>query len=182
MSANDKQPGGSHYRAAYQHWDFIADTGLGYFEAQVTKYISRHRKKNGLLDVLKAEHFLEKMIELRMHPNEHFCAVRRSFPLYTLTRYLQAQEPPLEKTETEIVLIVSRWERAKHLQDALHLVRLLKAQYAAADEARRLVRLEERAALTVVFDEVTNFVNPAEPTRAYNAQSLDRPEPGREAS
>lgn len=64
MNANDRQVGGGHYAASYQHWDLVADLGLGYFEGQITKYVARWRKKNGLQDLEKAMHFLEKLVEL----------------------------------------------------------------------------------------------------------------------
>lgn len=65
MKANELQVGGAHYRAEYQHWDLVADTGMGYFEGQVTKYVVRWRKKNGVEDLKKALHYLNKLIELR---------------------------------------------------------------------------------------------------------------------
>lgn len=64
VNANDRQVGGSHYAGVYQHWDLVADLRLGYFEGQVTKYVSRWRKKNGIQDLEKASHFLSKLIEL----------------------------------------------------------------------------------------------------------------------
>lgn len=64
MNANTMQVGGTHYVGKYQHWDFAADLRLGYFEGQITKYVSRWRKKNGVQDVEKAMHFLTKLIEL----------------------------------------------------------------------------------------------------------------------
>lgn len=63
MSANDKQVGGGHYKSAIQHWDYVIANDLDYFQAQVTKYVTRWKKKNGLQDLLKAQHFLEKYIE-----------------------------------------------------------------------------------------------------------------------
>lgn len=63
--ANDTQIGGSHYKAKpIQPWDYIAANGLGYFEGNVVKYVSRWRDKGGQGDLLKAKHYLEKLIEL----------------------------------------------------------------------------------------------------------------------
>lgn len=62
-AANERQEGGTHYTAPIQHWDYVVAQGLGYFEGQITKYISRWRKKNGLEDLKKARHFLDKLIE-----------------------------------------------------------------------------------------------------------------------
>ena len=59
---NDHQGGGSHYAAAVQHWDIVVMHDLNYFEGQITKYVMRARKKNGLQDLQKAKHFIEKYI------------------------------------------------------------------------------------------------------------------------
>lgn len=67
MSANDKQRGGVHYKdgSTYQHWDFVHDAKLGYHDGNATKYVSRfHRKGTPGLDLTKAEHYLEKCMEL----------------------------------------------------------------------------------------------------------------------
>lgn len=63
-SANDVQVGGKHYRTAIQHWDYVWANDLDYFQAQVIKYMTRWKKKNGLEDLKKAMHFLQKYIEL----------------------------------------------------------------------------------------------------------------------
>ena len=64
MPSNDKQVGGDHYGlSALQHWDVVRIFGLSYLEGQITKYIFRWRKKNGLEDLKKAQHYLEKLIE-----------------------------------------------------------------------------------------------------------------------
>lgn len=67
MAANDRQVGGSHYavEGRVQHWDIVAQHGLDYFQGQITKYVMRWRKKNGIQDLKKAQHFLEKYIELQ---------------------------------------------------------------------------------------------------------------------
>jgi hypothetical protein len=64
MPANDKQVGGEHYKSDIQHWDYVHANNLDYFQAQITKYVERHKKKNGKEDLEKAMHFLEKYIEL----------------------------------------------------------------------------------------------------------------------
>jgi hypothetical protein len=64
MSANEKQVAGEHYKSKIQHWDYVVANDLDYFQAQITKYVTRWKKKNGYQDLLKAQHFLEKYIEL----------------------------------------------------------------------------------------------------------------------
>lgn len=66
MSANDTQVAGGHYaNKAIQPWDYITSNNLGYLEGNVVKYVSRWKEKNGLEDLLKAKHYLEKLIELQ---------------------------------------------------------------------------------------------------------------------
>lgn len=64
--ANDKQVGGGHYKTpgAVEHWDIVVQHDLDYFQGQITKYIMRWRDKNGVEDLEKARHFLDKYIEL----------------------------------------------------------------------------------------------------------------------
>lgn len=63
--ANSRQVGGDHYKLRkFQHWDMVAMFDLDYFQGQITKYVIRWKDKNGLQDLEKAQHFLEKYIEL----------------------------------------------------------------------------------------------------------------------
>lgn len=63
--ANDTQVGGTHYKdSRIQHWDFAAANHYDYFQGQITKYVDRWKRKNGLQDLEKAAHFLQKYIEL----------------------------------------------------------------------------------------------------------------------
>lgn len=64
MAANDRQVGGEHYRGQIQHWDYVWANDLDYWQAQIIKYVTRCKKKNGRADLLKAQHFLEKYLEL----------------------------------------------------------------------------------------------------------------------
>lgn len=70
MSSSEKpnsiQHGGTHYRTGYQHWDWIVDIGYGwqYYCGAATKYLIRHKKKNGMEDLKKAKHFAQKLQSL----------------------------------------------------------------------------------------------------------------------
>jgi hypothetical protein len=63
-SSNRRQVGGDHYRTLIQHWDYVWANNLDYFQGQIIKYVTRWEKKNGIEDLKKAQHFLEKYIEL----------------------------------------------------------------------------------------------------------------------
>jgi hypothetical protein len=63
-SANDRQPGGRHYMdRVIQPWDFIHANNIGFLAGNVIKYVARYEQKGGLLDLEKAEHYLQKLIE-----------------------------------------------------------------------------------------------------------------------
>jgi len=63
-NVNAIQYGGTHYKdVKYQPWDVILDWKLGFLDGTALKYISRWRKKNGIEDLQKAIHFLEKLVE-----------------------------------------------------------------------------------------------------------------------
>ena len=72
MSANDKQVGGKHYSkyGDLQPWDVVVAWELGYLEGTALKYIARWRDKNGVEDILKAIHFLEKLVEVEKAKQE----------------------------------------------------------------------------------------------------------------
>jgi Protein of unknwon function (DUF3310) len=61
--ANKRQVGGRHYKTNFEHWDLVLMTGMNYFQGQATRYICRWRKKDGLQDLEKALHYIDKMAE-----------------------------------------------------------------------------------------------------------------------
>jgi hypothetical protein len=57
--------GGDHYRdKKIQTWDYIVQNEIPYLEACVIKYVSRWKEKGGVEDLRKAQHYLEKLIEV----------------------------------------------------------------------------------------------------------------------
>lgn len=68
--ANSRQVGGSHYKQfTYETWDVILDWGLGYLDGNAVKYLSRWRLKNGIEDLKKARHYIDKLIETQERAN-----------------------------------------------------------------------------------------------------------------
>lgn len=65
MTALQNQVGGQHYSTLpMQPVELAAQLNLNGFELNIVKYLSRHKTKNGLNDVLKASHYFELMHEL----------------------------------------------------------------------------------------------------------------------
>lgn len=70
-SANSRQVGGDHYKKMkIQPWDlfgsiFNLDEQIGFYLGNVYKYLMRYDSKNGIEDLMKAKHYLEKLIEVK---------------------------------------------------------------------------------------------------------------------
>jgi hypothetical protein len=62
---NTKQVGGQHYLLNIEPWDYIIANNIDYLEGSAIKYITRHKKKGGRADILKAIHYLEKILEVK---------------------------------------------------------------------------------------------------------------------
>ena len=69
MSANEIQVGGNHYTSKkIQPWEAMEswmspEQFEGFLRGNVLKYIARYKDKDGLKDVQKARHYLDKLIE-----------------------------------------------------------------------------------------------------------------------
>jgi hypothetical protein len=64
--AIDVQEGGNHYKdMKIQPIEYIHANNLDYLAGNVVKYISRHKKKNGIEDVKKAIHYCQLILELQ---------------------------------------------------------------------------------------------------------------------
>ena len=67
MNANDTQVGGSHYNkhdGEVQHWDWVIASNVPYTLGCATKYLFRWRDKNGIEDLKKARHYIQKTIDI----------------------------------------------------------------------------------------------------------------------
>ena len=134
--ANSTQVGGAHYASSIQHWDFVASRKLGYFEGQVTKYVSRWRKKNGAQDLEKAAHFLAKLQELATQgastPQDTFLDLGNSpLPKIPVSYFSMANQ--LTVDEDTVVALVTEWGGDLGLLDraAAVLGRMIAEEHAA---------------------------------------------------
>lgn len=124
-NANARQVGGGHYRdknPEFQHWDLMAVNHAGYFEGQITKYIARWREKNGVQDLEKAGHYLQKLMEL-VSEEKMVCPGRHTFELY---RYCFTHD--LSPDERMIFQLVLGFGSLEDLQRAADLLEQLKSQ------------------------------------------------------
>ena len=65
LLASERQAGGEHYKdMAIQPMVFSQKNNLNPCEANVIKYVCRHRNKGGASDIKKAIHMLELLLEI----------------------------------------------------------------------------------------------------------------------
>lgn len=134
MNVDSVQVGGDHYKnSTYQHWDFVRNALEGrYLEGNITKYLARWRKKNGVQDLRKARHYIDK---LRAE-----YAAGNVTPLYTCWHgefTSPAYFCATNDVDTEsyyIIVLVSNWTNDKDLEVAASwLDRLIAEQEHAAE-------------------------------------------------
>lgn len=59
------QVGGEHYKnCKIEPVEYIVANNIGFCEGNIIKYVTRHKEKNGLQDLLKARHYINILIEL----------------------------------------------------------------------------------------------------------------------
>lgn len=70
MKALDTQIGGNHYKnMSMQPVELFAKTRCTAFQANIWKYITRYKYKNGAEDIKKCMHYAELAIELNCNGN-----------------------------------------------------------------------------------------------------------------
>lgn len=64
MKASERQVAGTHYKSLpIQPGEYIRKNGIGWYEGNAIKYITRHKQKGGRQDIEKAIHYLELVLE-----------------------------------------------------------------------------------------------------------------------
>lgn len=118
-TANDRQPGGDHYmKKAIQPWDFITDNNMPYLDGNVVRYITRWRDKNGLDDLYKAQHYLEKIIENEKKRVEaELVKELTAEPTPTLIHHGNGVTSPIYRTPAQIADMAKLAKQARDTMD-----------------------------------------------------------------
>lgn len=115
MNTYIPQVGGDHYKADYAHWDWAAETGLGYLEGNATKYLGRHRKKGGQQDLEKALSYVQKLLAV---PGLEPARERLGYSPLLLGRYIRASG--LEDTaEAALTVAIDGWRTDNDLRQVV---------------------------------------------------------------
>lgn len=154
-TADNIQVAGSHYKTANQHWNLLPAIGYGheYYTGQASKYLIRWHKKNGHVDIAKAEHFVQKLLELAeqsmsnlflplghdwVEPGErapHHARVKHTAD--SVRECCQLNECDTETTEAIVTLMTA--ECIADLRYALHLCERLKKRVV---DTKQFVQIE----------------------------------------
>ena len=118
MKVDEIQVGGTHYKVeGLQHWGLVDLYRVGYFEANISKYVTRWRKKNGVQDLEKAAHYLQKLIELRSELSWSDCLERQPRVFHdVITRFVDDNQ--LIAEEAAILHQVLAWRSIQDLVEA----------------------------------------------------------------
>lgn len=126
QSQSVEQIGGNHYKAEYQHWDFVDENNIQYLEGCATKYIVRWRKKNGIQDLHKALSYVAKRLASEAaQPTEENGKrperIRLPFiSIVDLERFYKASY--VAGVDREICTLLFCWETRDHLVRAYTLI------------------------------------------------------------
>lgn len=64
QKATERQVGGSHYKdLPIQPGKYIRTNGLGWYEGNIVKYITRYKQKGGRQDIEKVIHYAQLILE-----------------------------------------------------------------------------------------------------------------------
>ena len=87
MKATESQVGGNHYKdMPFQPVELFAKTKCTAFQANIWKYITRYKNKNGAQDIKKCIHYAQLAMELKCNGNlgcrkmrtvQTFCSVNK---------------------------------------------------------------------------------------------------------
>ncbi len=67
MSTLNRQVDGAHYaKMGIQPWEIIERNGLDFWEGSTLAYLLRWKEKDGVIDLDKAIHYLERIKELAL--------------------------------------------------------------------------------------------------------------------
>ena len=146
MRADEMQIGGRHYKTAYEHWTLVLKLNLPYLESCSTKYVTRWRKKDGLRDLQKSLHYLNKLEEYRSeHPHTLPKRITQELPYIREQVAEMARANDLNDIERAYIERLCVWTELEELAAARELLFLLmdEAEARATEGAKPVPLTEE---------------------------------------
>jgi hypothetical protein len=127
---NKTQVGGDHYKTKFEPWDLIIEWRIPFLEANIIKYVTRYKLKNGVADLEKARHYFDKLIETldwSLYSWDDLVPI----PEEVLAKY--AIENRLTFAQVDLITAAVNWTERDDV-------------VAARDELEALIEIERRAA------------------------------------
>lgn len=146
MAANDTQHGGGHYRSSYQHWDWVEDIGMGYLLAACTKYLTRWKEKHrdGLLDLTKAGHYLDKFIEVSPRHAQGRLTQNMPWNIECTQSFLEAN-PQINRFEHDVFHKLAVWTTRSDLIKARRMIEAIIQKLKAEPEKPKKAKAKRKA-------------------------------------
>ena len=86
-----RQEGGEHYKGmTIQPVEFVHANNIPYLEGCAIKYLCRHKAKGGVVDLLKAKHYIDLIISLEYKNQQPW--QKQTTQYLALRKYLQMME------------------------------------------------------------------------------------------
>lgn len=136
--ANETAVGGTHYKGQrLEHWDYtVRALNNRYLEGNITKYVLRHRSKNGLQDLEKAQHYLTKL-------QEEFAAGRVDPHVtdHTFDVHAFCEEQGLTRDESFVLQRLAYWGHTWHLEQVALTIRELQGIARAKEQREQALKI-----------------------------------------
>ncbi len=125
ISSKDKQIGGDHYKTdGPQHWDVVDHACMGYYEAVATKYVIRWENKDGVRDLEKALHYVEKCLEEHLSKRGRLNrACEPEDKAFSWSTYCIDNNIP--HPENRICMLLMNWRHRDELNEIIKLINQL---------------------------------------------------------
>lgn len=189
-SPDNRQVGGDHYAAEFQHWDLVPTLNLPWQEGCAIKYLERCWKKGqAAQDLAKAIHYTEKLIQLVLLGVVPLKSTHEAYRAFHTTTYqhwisLQDLKPPTPELGAAQLKILEAWASWPFRESSFE--GYIGPVDALIDIHGELVSYHEKVTEHLANKEKT-YYSPvsqddessldAEALRAYVAQAEDPPPP-----
>lgn len=118
QSVNSRQEGGEHYQPKFkdgvQHWDYTTAIGAEGLEYAASKYVARWKRKDGVIALKKALHYIEKRME--SYQNNVGAVRGRNVQQALFNRFISDND--IAPIERKIIDLVLHWKRLDNLFEA----------------------------------------------------------------
>jgi hypothetical protein len=121
---NDYQIAGDHYQTEdkYQLWDLFVDINLNFLLANAVKYIYRCKRKNGINDLEKAIHYIDKFFSLDIDKQINLLE-QQDVTTFDLPIAFMEKETNLSQLQKRLITYLCSINQFKSIKDAENFIK-----------------------------------------------------------